>query len=105
MVGHRGDGRPPADRLAQAASGPAGPRPGDVYELAEAHYRFGTGPLVCRVVRPIGPVLFDGEPWWHIRGHIKHGTLATMDASPQQWQERELHVRASAIPAARRQRG
>ncbi|GAB7049525.1 hypothetical protein JCM9534A_46510 [Catenuloplanes indicus JCM 9534] len=83
MAGSR---RVPAD--------PSEPRIGDVLLLADADYKFGTGPLVIEVqaIRSRG-TLPDGT-WWRIEGLCRHartdpGGLRTVD------------VRANAIPAAR----
>lgn len=72
------------------------PAPGDVLELHEDHYKFGAGPLVCRVGAVIARVNLNGRPWWHLRGHCKYGTVATLlDVVP--WTERELYVDATVV--------
>lgn len=77
------------------------PAVGDLLELAEEHYRFGVGPLVCRVRTVIAPVRFDGGLWWHLRGECKRGTLATI-SDLVGWQDRELYVDARHVRSARR---
>lgn len=43
-------------------------QPGDVLELAEEDYRFGTGPLTLRVTGLIHVQEIDQEPWLYVRG-------------------------------------
>lgn len=66
-----------------------------VLALTEDQYKFGVGPLLCRVVDVIAPVLFDDVLWWHLRGECAHGT----DEHHSGWQKRELYVLGAAITA------
>ena len=65
------------------------PRPGMVLHLAEENYKFGIGPLICRVRAVIAPVTFDDELWWHLRGECANGTAENHGG----WVDRELYVR------------
>jgi hypothetical protein len=69
-----------------------------VLQLAEDQYKFGVGPLVCRVGTVIARVTFDGRPWWHLRGECKLGTLDTLQEVVR-WSQRELYVDAAALTA------
>ena len=67
---------------------------GAVLVLREEQYRFGVGPLLCRVVDVIAPVRFDEVVWWHLRGDCANGTPECHSG----WQIRELYVIAAAVP-------
>ena len=69
------------------------PERGALLVLGEAQYRFGLGPLLCRVVDVIAPVLFDEVMWWHLRGECASGTPDRHGG----WQIRELYVIACAV--------
>lgn len=69
------------------------PRPGMVLVLADDQYRFGVGPVLCRVIEVIAPVLFDEVLWWHVGGECAYGTPDHHGG----WQERELYVVGSAV--------
>lgn len=69
------------------------PQRGMVLALAEADYKFGVGPLLCRVTDVIAPVIFDDVLWWHLSGECANGTPAHHSG----WQPRELYVIDSAI--------
>jgi hypothetical protein len=69
------------------------PQPGMVLVLADDQYRFGVGPLLCRVVEVIAPVLFDEVLWWHVSGECAYGTVQRHGG----WQARELYVVGSAV--------
>lgn len=68
-----------------------------VLVLGEQQYRFGVGPVICRVGEVIAPVLFDEVLWWHMRGECANGTPDRHGG----WLERELYVIASAVHRAR----
>ena len=72
------------------------PRPGMVLHLAEENYKFGIGPLICRVREIITLVHFDDEPWWHMRGDCANGTADNHGG----FVDRELYVRADQSPGA-----
>jgi hypothetical protein len=74
------------------------PRPGEAFELTEAQYKFGTGPLVCRVVGLIRAVEFDGELWWHVRADCRPGLSAATPSRSQDWCRRELYLIDDAHP-------
>ena len=76
------------------------PEPRAVLELAEEQYKFGRGPLLCRVVRVIAPVVFDEVLWWHVQGECACGTRESHGG----WQDRELYVVDAAVPARSRVR-
>lgn len=85
-------------------AGVARPAPGDVLELGEDHYKFGAGPLVCRVGSVIARVTLDGRTWWHVRGQCKRGTAATLlECVP--WTDRELYIDAAAVRSRPESRG
>jgi hypothetical protein len=71
------------------------PQRGMVLALAEPEYKFGAGPLLCRVMEVIAPVLFDDVLWWHVRGECAYGTKERHGG----WQSRELYVIDSVVPA------
>jgi hypothetical protein len=72
-------------------SGPmsGAPQPGMVLHLAEENYKFGVGPLICRVRETIAPVQFDDGQWWHVRGDCANGTAENHGG----FLDRELYVR------------
>jgi hypothetical protein len=61
--------------------------------LTEEEYRFGVGPLLCRVRAVIAPVEFDGTPWWHLTGDCAPGTPDNHGG----WTTRELYVPDAVI--------
>ena len=69
------------------------PQPGMTLTLQEQEYKFGIGPLLCKVHEVIEEVHFDGEPWWRVRGECANGTAARHGG----WIERELYVIGSAV--------
>ena len=71
------------------------PRRGMVLALAEPEYKFGAGPLLCRVLEVVAPVLFHDELWWHVRGECAYGTEERHGGR----QTRELYVIDSVVPA------
>lgn len=73
------------------------PQRGMVLALTDAEYKFGVGPLLCRVTEVITPVLFDEVLWWHVRGDCAYGTQERHSG----WQDRELYVIDYAISPAR----
>lgn len=74
------------------------PAAGMLLLLAEKDYRFGIGPLLCRVREVLGPLRFDeGPPWWHLRADCANGTLAHHGG----WHDRELYVISTAIQPVR----
>jgi hypothetical protein len=65
-----------------------------VLHLADAQYRFGAGPLICRVVDVLDLLhLDDGPPWWHLRGECAHGVRARHGGR----HVRELYVVGTAV--------
>jgi hypothetical protein len=64
-----------------------------VLVLTESEYKFGLGPLLCRVRHVIEPVLFDEVLWWHLAGECAHGTREHHSG----WHDRELYVIDSAV--------
>lgn len=74
------------------------PTPGTVLHLTEQQYKFGRGPLLCKVQQVITLVLFDDHPWWHLRGQCADGTAANHGG----WHDRELYVIATALRPERR---
>lgn len=81
-------------------SEPVSPQPGVVLALAEDQYRFGVGPVLCRVMQVIAPVLFDGVLWWHLRGECARGTAENHGG----WQSNELYVIGTAVRSSTRAR-
>lgn len=71
-----------------------------VFALAEEQYKFGAGPLLCRVVEVIAPVLFDEALWWHLRGECADGTPDRHGG----WLIRELYVPDAVVQATARKR-
>lgn len=76
---------------------------GDTYLLSDADYRYGLGPLLCRVTQVLMPVDYgeDGrvEIWWEVEAMCKPpGTVGPA-------QTRQLYVRAAGISNARRKAG
>ena len=61
--------------------------------LSEDQYKFGSGPLLCKVETVIALVQFDGFPWWHLRGECAHGTRDRHSS----WFTRELYVVSTAV--------
>lgn len=72
-----------------------------VLELADHQYKFGSGPLLCRILEVISPMIFDNALWWHVRGECAYGTRAHRTG----WQERELYIVDSALPVGVRRPG
>lgn len=72
-----------------------------ILAFAESEYRFGVGPLLCRAVQVIAPVLFDGVLWWHLRAECACGTADNHSG----WQVRELYVIGTAMSRAIRRGG
>lgn len=64
-----------------------------VLELAEEQYKFGRGPLLCRVVHVIAPVVFDEVLWWHVQAECASGTRDNHGG----WQDREVYVVDAAV--------
>lgn len=69
-----------------------------VLTLADEQYKFGSGPMLCRILEVIAPVIFDNVLWWHLRGECAEGTRAHHGG----WHERELYVTDTALPRAGR---
>ena len=69
---------------------------GAAYLLHDEDYRFGTGPLLCRVVRVLRETVYDNEPWWEVEAVVKP------PMSPGPAYERQLYVKADRLPVARR---
>lgn len=67
------------------------PKIGDIYSLAENDYRYGTGPLVARVVEVVKEVLFQNEPWWDVEAVVKPPDTNGPG------RERRLYVRAASL--------
>jgi hypothetical protein len=82
-------------------SDPVSPAPGTVLRLTDDQYRFGVGPLLCRVQQVIGLVHIDDAPWWHLRGQCANGTAAHHGP----WSGRELYVISSAVTTPQPRRG
>jgi hypothetical protein len=76
---------------------PVPPGPGTTLHLTENQYKFGVGPLLCRVRAVIAPVEFDGALWWHLDADCAQGTPEHHGG----WTTRELYVPATAIPRPR----
>jgi hypothetical protein len=68
------------------------PKPGMLLRLKESDYKFGSGPLLCKVGRVIEEVILDDASWWRITGECASGTLDHHGG----WRERELCVVSSA---------
>lgn len=69
-----------------------------VVKLADHQYKFGTGPLICRIMEVIEPVIFDNVLWWHVRGECGYGNRDHHSG----WQVRELYIVDPALPATAR---
>lgn len=69
-----------------------------VLALSDAQYKFGSGPVLCRSIQPVGPVIFDNEPWWHVRAECAYGTRERHGG----WHHRELYIIATALGPIRR---
>lgn len=67
--------------------------PTPVLALSEAQYKFGVGPVLCRSIQVIAPVIFDNEHWWHVRAECAYGTREHHGG----WHHRELYVIATAL--------
>lgn len=78
-------------------TGPVPPRLGHTLVLAEEQYKFGVGPMLCRVTGVISLVYFDDEPWWHVNGMCAPGTPANHGG----WSPREAYVSAAALSGQR----
>jgi hypothetical protein len=73
------------------------PLPGTVLHLDDPQYRFGTGPIICRVLAVLGLLnLDDGPPWWHVRAECALGTPSHHGP----WHDRELYVAGTAVRRA-----
>jgi hypothetical protein len=88
-------------RAVRPMTDPTQPKPGMVLRLTDDQYKFGSGPLLCKVETVITPVQFDGSPWWHLRGECAIGTQDRHGP----WHLRELHVVSSAVRAHRDREG
>jgi hypothetical protein len=74
------------------------PRIGDVYNLKEPDYRFGTGKILVRVNSVIEEAEYNGERCWTIQGHVAMVQPNYFGA----WQYREfLQIRAAALYQSR----
>lgn len=82
-------------------TGAPAPIPGMTLSLTEEEYRFGVGPILCRVRAVIAPVEFDGALWWHLSADCAPGTPGHHGG----WTTRELYVPATAIPRTRPAKG
>lgn len=69
------------------------PHRGMLLALRERDYRFGSGPLLCKIGTVLTDVKFDNQTWWHIRGECANGTVENHGG----WHERELYIIDSAI--------
>lgn len=76
---------------------PTPPVPGTTLRLDEEQYRFGSGPMLCRVRAVIAPVEFDGVLWWHLSADCAPGTPENHGG----WSTRELYVPAAVIPRSK----
>jgi hypothetical protein len=85
-------------------SGPVDPEPapvvGGTYQLGDADYRYGVGPLLITVTAIVTLADFGAEGrcerWWHVAAIVKPPDY------PGPGQERELYVRPGCLAAALR---
>lgn len=70
------------------------PARGMVLHLEDAQYRFGAGPIICRVIEVIDLLTLDGgPPWWHVRGECALGVRGHHGG----WEVRELYVVSTSV--------
>lgn len=88
------------ERWWRAVAEIAGPPLGVVLALNHEDYKFGSGPMLCRVRTVLALVYFDNVPWWHVAGACANGTVENHGG----WHDRELYI-VGAIAAARAHSG
>ena len=70
------------------------PQPSGTLRLSDTDYKYGVGPIACRVTRVIEPQSFgDGVIWWRVLGDCAQGT----PEHHGEWRERELYIREPAF--------
>jgi hypothetical protein len=70
------------------------PQTGVTLILADKDYKYGVGPILCRVKLIIEPQNYgDGVRWWRVVGECAEGVLERHSS----WRERELYIREPAF--------